>query len=440
MVEMEIASELVGAAIVPGAGTAAVRAEAAAMVEFAGLLQPALPPSAGTGQAVPVSPAVPAPVLVGPLTPGVAAFVAPTPKAEGVPAQLSPPASNPPAAAPLPTLMATASPPDETSPERPGQAAAIDEDREEPQALAVAAMAGEVPQAASLTSRASTDAVQAEVPSGELLAESVAQGEHEAANSEGGAPAAAPESPPQPQAVSAEVAWQGRGRQEPASIDRRPADAVAEAPARLSPVAIVPEQVGGDSSLEPPARAMPPTIEPAAAPAASVTAPATLHPAAPSAQASPVAEPQPAASPGTPRLPLDRDLGERLGILITRQAGEGPGGVQIRMDPAELGRIHVRLSFDEGGSLRAVVGADSPQVLEALRRDAGELGRALADAGVRTDAQSFRFDRGQSSGGGDLPRPWRQAQGDARAQPGESDDDAIRYRPLRGAGRVNLMA
>ena len=88
-----------------------------------------------------------------------------------------------------------------------------------------------------------------------------------------------------------------------------------------------------------------------------------------------------------------------------------------------------------------MVGADSPQVLEAIRRDAGELGRALAEAGVRTDAQSSRFDRGhQSSGGGDLPRPWRQAPGDARAQSAKSNDEPIRYRPHRGAGGVNLMA
>ena len=202
----------------------------------------------------------------------------------------------------------------------------------------------------------------------------------------------------------------------------------------------VPEPGGGNPSLEPAACATPAPAEPIAAPSAPATAPPTLY-LAPSLSAPPVAEPQPAATPGTPRLTLDRDFGERLGILITRQAGEGAGEVQIRMDPAELGRIHVRLSFDEGGSLRAVVGADSPQVLDAIRRDAGELGRALADAGVRTDAQSFRFDRGhQSGGGGDLPRPWRQGQGGTRAQPGENDDEPIRYRPLRGAGRVNLMA
>jgi flagellar hook-length control protein FliK len=187
---------------------------------------------------------------------------------------------------------------------------------------------------------------------------------------------------------------------------------------------------------------MPAATDPVAAAAAPVTAPPSLFPATPSVQASPVTEARPGASPETPRLTLDRDFGERLGILITRQAGEGAGEVQIRMDPAELGRVHVRLSFDEGGSLRAVLAADSPQVLDAIRRDAGELGRALADAGVRTDAQSFRFDRGDhsSGGGGDLPRPWRQGQGDARAQSRDNDDEPIRYRPLRGAGRVNLMA
>jgi flagellar hook-length control protein FliK len=247
--------------------------------------------------------------------------------------------------------------------------------------------------------------------------------------------------------VTANVAVQRRDLQEPASTDRRSADVVAEAPARLPLVAAVAEQRGGEPSLDPAARTMPVLADPAAAPTASaaaptapVTAPPAFHPATASAPATPVAEAQPAVSPGTLRLTLDRDFGERLGILITRQAGEGAGEVQIRMDPAELGRIHVRLSFDEGGSLRAVVGADSPQVLEAIRRDAGELGRALAEAGVRTDAQSFRFDRGYQSGGGDLPRPWRQAQGDAWARSGESDDEPTRYGPLRGAGRVNLMA
>ncbi len=87
-----------------------------------------------------------------------------------------------------------------------------------------------------------------------------------------------------------------------------------------------------------------------------------------------------------------------------------------------------------------MVGAESPQVLDAMRRDAADLQRALADAGVRTDAQSFRFDRGsQSGGGGEPPRPWRHGPHEGRDQLGSSEEEP-RYRPLRSLGRVDLMA
>ncbi|CAA9511039.1 MAG: hypothetical protein AVDCRST_MAG31-895 [uncultured Sphingomonas sp.] len=163
-------------------------------------------------------------------------------------------------------------------------------------------------------------------------------------------------------------------------------------------------------------------------------------PGAPTLGSAAAARGQSSSTAGSARLALGGDFTERLGAVITTQLRDGGNEVQIRMDPAELGRIHVRLSFDEGGSLRAVVGADSPQVLDAMRRDAGELGRTLAEAGVRTDAQSFRFDRGShGGGGGDLPRPWRHGQGEGREQSAPQADEP-RYRPLRSTGRIDLMA
>ena len=173
---------------------------------------------------------------------------------------------------------------------------------------------------------------------------------------------------------------------------------------------------------------------PAADPA--VPAPQPLAPAAASAPST-----QPLPDEHQPRLNLHEPLGERLGVVIARRLGEGGEEVQIRMDPAELGRIHVRLSFDEGGSLRAVVSADSPQVLESIRRDSAELGRTLADAGVRTDSQSFRFDRGGSSGGGgDLPRQWTQQSQDRSGSGSTEPESPPEYRPLRRSSRLDLMA
>lgn len=144
-----------------------------------------------------------------------------------------------------------------------------------------------------------------------------------------------------------------------------------------------------------------------------------------------------------PSLHLGDAFGERMGVAIARRIGEGGEELVVRMEPAELGRVHVRLSFDEQGSLRAVLAAESGSVIEALRRDAGELARALGDAGVRTDAQSFRFDRGGNGAGEQGQAAWarwqNQANGAARGEEPIPADD-IAYRPVRRSGRLDLMA
>lgn len=138
-------------------------------------------------------------------------------------------------------------------------------------------------------------------------------------------------------------------------------------------------------------------------------------------------------------------IGRDMGVEIARQVKAGKEEVLVRLDPAEMGRIDVRLSFDRDGTLRAVMAADSPAALDMLRREAGDLSRALTDAGVRADTQSFRFDsrsgdagqswqRGQQGGDG------RSAQGGLSRNGGETIADEPVYQPLRASGRVDLMA
>lgn len=138
-------------------------------------------------------------------------------------------------------------------------------------------------------------------------------------------------------------------------------------------------------------------------------------------------------------------IGRDMGVEIARQVKAGKEVVLVRLDPAEMGRIDVRLSFDRDGTLRAVMAADSPAALDMLRREAGDLSRALTDAGVRADTQSFRFDsrgsdagqswqRGQQGGDG------RSAQGGFSRNGGEALADEPVYQPLRASGRVDLMA
>lgn len=153
-----------------------------------------------------------------------------------------------------------------------------------------------------------------------------------------------------------------------------------------------------------------------------------------------------ASAPAPVRMMMGVDFGERLGVAIARQVSGGRDELTVRMDPAELGRIQVRLAFDEGGSLRAVVSTESPAVMESIRRDIGDITRALADAGVRADGQSFRFERGGGeagsamTGGGSSHRGW----GDQRGG-GQQGHDQRRHEPawerLRSrSGTLDLMA
>ena len=151
----------------------------------------------------------------------------------------------------------------------------------------------------------------------------------------------------------------------------------------------------------------------------------------------PAPEPQ-AASPTIAARP--GQIGREMAVEIARRVASGGDELTIRLDPVELGRIQVRLSFDEQGSLRAVVAADSPVALEMLRRDAGELGRALTNAGVQSDAQSFQFDaRGGQAGNSDARQTWG-GRGEKPGRYAPTTESEPAYRPIRQGGLIDLVA
>ena len=87
-----------------------------------------------------------------------------------------------------------------------------------------------------------------------------------------------------------------------------------------------------------------------------------------------------------------------VAVEIAAKASEGMHSFEIRLDPPELGRIHVRLEVDRNGELTSRVMADRQDTLDLLRRDAPQLERALNDAGLRTSNNGLQFslrDQGQ---------------------------------------------
>jgi len=125
-------------------------------------------------------------------------------------------------------------------------------------------------------------------------------------------------------------------------------------------------------------------------------------------------------------------MAAETGIQIARQINAGQNEFLLRLNPAEHGHIQIHMRFAEDGALRAVISADSATVLDMLRKDSGDLTRALGNAGVRTDAQSFSFgSQGQPDGG--QRRPHGGAQSWSQTATDQTEDTPLtRFRPLHG--------
>ena len=109
------------------------------------------------------------------------------------------------------------------------------------------------------------------------------------------------------------------------------------------------------------------------------------------------------AAPPTAAVPLSG-----VALEIAASVRSGKSRFEIRLDPAELGRIDVRIDVDRSGQVTSHLTVEKPETLSMLRQDASQLQRALNDAGLSTGDGGLQFSlRDQSSSGqnGDQPNP-----------------------------------
>src|SRR5258706_15307879 len=101
--------------------------------------------------------------------------------------------------------------------------------------------------------------------------------------------------------------------------------------------------------------------------------------------------------------------GLALGIAVSARSGKSR--FEIRLDPADLGRIDVRADVDRNGQVTSHLPVAKPETLSMLRQDAPQLQRRLDDAGFKTGNGGLQFSlRDQSSSGQDGNETRRNAQ------------------------------
>ena len=116
---------------------------------------------------------------------------------------------------------------------------------------------------------------------------------------------------------------------------------------------------------------------------------ALAAPQGPNNQTQPVTKvvaPPPPPPPPKPPAPI-----EQVAVQIKKAIGEGADKINIKLQPANLGKVEVRMEIGKDGVLTANVIAEKPETLELLQRDVRGLEKVLQEGGLKTDTQSFNF-------------------------------------------------
>jgi len=129
-----------------------------------------------------------------------------------------------------------------------------------------------------------------------------------------------------------------------------------------------------------------------------------------------------AAKPAAPPPPPTQQPPQaQVAMHIAKAMQNGTDKISIRLNPAELGRVDIKLEVARDGAVTASVIVDRPETLELLKGDARSLERALANAGLDPDSDKLSFSlRDQNSGNGTA----RNAEGDGRGSASGQDENS----------------
>ncbi|PWE77034.1 flagellar hook-length control protein [Bradyrhizobium sp. SUTN9-2] len=232
--------------------------------------------------------------------------------------------------------------------------------------------------------------------------------------------------------------------------DTGKANVAAQAPAanaaHAQGVKPQPDHVATDAKAGPADRAADPAQTTSAAPAHAGPQ-ATLAPTDTSAQAAsavqaPLTNTTSAATASTATLTATAATHTTavpisgIPIEIAAAIRSGKSRFDISLDPAELGRIDVRINVDRAGNVTSHLTVEKPETLQMLRQDAPQLQRALDDAGFKTGSNGLSFSLRDQNSSGQHSGQNNDNGGNARRLI-ISEDDSVSTAPIgRGYGRM----
>ncbi len=133
-------------------------------------------------------------------------------------------------------------------------------------------------------------------------------------------------------------------------------------------------------------------------------------------------------------------MAHEVGLEIAKASQAGKTEFTIRLDPAELGRIEIKLHMDHDGKVQAILSSDNPQTHDLLRKESSNLERALTDSGLKTEGSALSFNlRDQNSNQRENPFFWNDELSNGKSS-GKffSDTDDISIKKVQLSSRIFL--
>jgi flagellar hook-length control protein FliK len=114
-----------------------------------------------------------------------------------------------------------------------------------------------------------------------------------------------------------------------------------------------------------------------------------------------------------------------IALQVARNLQKGVNRFDIRLDPAEMGRIDVRMEVKKDGNVAAHLTVDRPETLDLLQRDSRALQQALNDAGLQANADSLNFSLRDQNAGGNAPSFGASAAGTSSSGEAAAPEEAV---------------
>jgi flagellar hook-length control protein FliK len=105
---------------------------------------------------------------------------------------------------------------------------------------------------------------------------------------------------------------------------------------------------------------------------------------------------------GKPSAALGGHIAKQINMQITRAVSNGTQEFNMRLNPAELGGLKIKMAFTDAGRVSAQIMVERPETLELLQREVRGMERAVEAGGhkMASEGISFNLDTGDGQSAG----------------------------------------